>query len=327
MKVPGKLKRNDEIRVVSPSRSLSTISESVIKIAIEKLEKMGLKVTFSKNSKETDEFNSSSIKSRIDDLHDSFEDNHVKAVITTIGGFNSNQLLRYIDFKIVKNNPKIFCGYSDITALNDTFLQMSDLVTYSGPHFSSFGMLNGIDYTIEYFKKCLFSEDEFLIEPSEEWSDDRWYTEQGERKFMKNDGHLLINDGKAEGTIVGANLCTFNLLEGTEYMPSLKKTVLFIEDDHTSNPVTFDRDLQSLIHQPDFDKVKGMVIGRFQIASEMTSEKLIKIIETKKELENIPVVANVDFGHTTPQITFPIGGRVKLKASDKGEIQLELVEH
>ena len=327
MKMPSKLKQDDEIRIVSPSRSLSIIPENVIKIAIERLEKMGLKVTFSKNSKETDEFDSSSIKSRIEDLHDAFKDKNVKAVITTIGGFNSNQLLKYIDYKIIKNNPKIFCGYSDITALNNTFFKMSDLVTYSGPHLSSFGMLKGIDYTIEYFKKCLFSEDEFFIEASEEWSDDRWYTKQDERKFVKNNGYLLINEGDAEGTTVGANLCTFNLLQGTEFMPSLKNAVLFLEDDHTSNPVTFDRDLQSLIHQPDFDKVKGIVIGRFQNESEMTNEKLVKIIKTKKELENIPAVANVDFGHTTPQITFPIGGSIKLIASDKKQIQLELLKH
>ena len=327
MKMPSKLKQDDEIRIVSPSRSLSIIPENVIKIATERLEKMGLKVTFSKNSKETDEFDSSSIKSRIEDLHDAFKDKNVKAVITTIGGFNSNQLLKYIDYKIIKNNPKIFCGYSDITALNNTFFKMSDLVTYSGPHFSSFGMLKGIDYTIEYFKKCLFSEDEFFIQASEEWSDDRWYTKQDERKFVKNNGYLLINEGDAEGTIVGANLCTFNLLQGTEFMPSLKNAVLFLEDDNESKPHTFDRDLQSLIHQPDFDKVKGIIIGRFQNASEMINETLIKIIKTKKELENLPVVANLDFSHTTPQITFPIGGSIKLIASDKKQIQLELLKH
>ncbi|HEX7542816.1 MAG TPA: LD-carboxypeptidase, partial [Patescibacteria group bacterium] len=77
-------------------------------------------------------------------------------------------------------------------------------------------------------------------------------------------------------------------------------------------PHTFDRDLQSLIHLPDFSKVKGLVIGRFQKKSNMTDGLLTKIIKTKKEFDKIPVIANVDFGHTDPKITFPIGGEVKI---------------
>jgi len=94
-------------------------------------------------------------------------------------------------------------------------------------------------------------------------------------------------------------------LQGTEYFPSLANSVLFIEDDEESLPHTFDRDLQSLIHLPDFKNVKGVVIGRFQKASEMPKELLIKIIKTKKELDNLPVIANVDFGHTILKLLFP----------------------
>jgi muramoyltetrapeptide carboxypeptidase LdcA involved in peptidoglycan recycling len=133
--------------------------------------------------------------------------------------------------------------------------------------------------------------------------------------LIKNNGYFVINEGKAEGTILGANLCTFNLLQGTEFMPDLADSVLFIEDDYESKPHHFDRDLQSLIHLPDFPKVKGLVIGRFQKASEMTNKLLSKIIATKEELTEIPVVANVDFGHSEPRITFPIGGRVSMNIS------------
>lgn len=155
------------------------------------------------------------------------------------------------------------------------------------------------------------------IKPAENWTDDAWYKDQDNRNLLKNDGWLVINKGKATGTLLGANLCTLNLLQGTEYMPNLKNSVLFLEDDDTSNPLLFDRDLQSLIHLPGFKGVKGIVIGRFQKASEMTNEKLIKIIKTKAELKNIPVVANVDFGHTSPLITFPIGGEVSMDTSKK----------
>jgi len=139
---------------------------------------------------------------------------------------------------------------------------------------------------------------------------------------MKNNGFLVINEGKAEGEIIGANLCTFNLLQGTEYMPNFKNNILFIEDDYESKPHHFDRDLQSLIHLPDFNQIKGIVIGRFQKASEMTNEKLIKIIKTKKELNNIPVIANLDFGHTTPIFTFPIGGKVSISSNE-----IKVLEH
>lgn len=100
-------------------------------------------------------------------------------------------------------------------------------------------------------------------------------------------------------------------------MPDLKNSILFLEEDETSNPLLFDRDLQSIIHLPDFKGVKGIVIGRFQGDSKMTNEKLIKIIKTKAELKNIPVIANVDFCHTSPIITFPIGGEVTIDTNKK----------
>jgi muramoyltetrapeptide carboxypeptidase LdcA involved in peptidoglycan recycling len=85
---------------------------------------------------------------------------------------------------------------------------------------------------------------------------------------------------------LGGNLCTFNLLQGTEYFPALSSnTILFLEDDELSNAVEFDRDLQSLIHQPGFEMVKGLVIGRFQKASKVSDENLIKIIKTKKRIK------------------------------------------
>lgn len=100
-------------------------------------------------------------------------------------------------------------------------------------------------------------------------------------------------------------------------MPSLVNSILYIEDDYESNPVTFDRDLQSLIHQAGFEQVQGIVIGRFQKASQMTKDLLIQIIQTKKELRHIPVIADVDFGHTSPLITIPIGGWSAINADTK----------
>ncbi len=323
---PQKLKTGDEVRIIAPSRSLAIISQGVREIANKRFSEMGLTVTFAKHVEESDDFFSSSIESRIEDLHDAFLDTNVKAIITVIGGWNSNQILRYIDWDVIKNNPKIFCGYSDITALNNAIFTKTGLVSYSGPAYSTCGQELYFDYTLDYFKKCLFTNDSFEILSSETWSDDAWYIHQKERNPIKNDGFFIINEGESSGTILGANLCTFNLLQGTEYFPSLKNAILFIEDDAEALPHTFDRDLQSLIHVSDFKNVKGIVLGRFQKASKMSDELLIKIIKTKKELDNIPVIANVDFGHTDPKITFPIGGEVSIVANRKS-VRLELVRH
>lgn len=322
--IPNKLKPGDEVRIVAPSRSLGIISKETIEIANKRFEELGLKLSFGKNVNEMDDFKSSSIKSRIEDLHEAFSDKNIKGVFCVIGGFNSNQLLGYIDWEIIKKNPKIFCGYSDTTVLNNAMFTKTGLVNYSGLAYSTFGQKLYFDYSLELFKKCFFEDEPFNITASSQWSDDAWYINQDDRKLINNDGFLVINEGdKTTGTIIGGNLNTFNLLHGTEFMPDLTNSILFLEDDEDSKPEHFDRDLQSLIHQPGFGGVKGLVIGRFQNESRISNDLLTKIIKTKKELENLPVVANVDFGHTDPKITFPVGGTVEIDIKkDKQSIKI-----
>lgn len=326
--IAEKLKPGDEVRVIAPSRSMAILGEDCKEIATKRLEELGLKVTFGKHVLEADpDYMAASAKSRAEDLNEAFADKNVKAILTVIGGFNSNQILRYIDFENIKNNPKIFCGFSDITILSDSIYAKTGLVTYSGPHYSSFGMKKGLmEYEMEYFKKMFFENKEVEVKSSEEWSDDAWFIDQENREFIKNDGMFIINEGEAEGKIVGGNLCTLNLLQGTEYMPSIEDSILFIEDDEMAGKlflVEFDRNLISLIMQPGFDKVKGIVIGRAQKSCNMTKEKWFKLIKSKPELEKLPVIAGADFGHTTPIITFPIGGTAKLIAKD-GKIELKI---
>lgn len=302
------------------------ISDEVKQQAKKKFEELGLNLTFAEHVNEIDEFNSSSIESRVSDLHEAFLDKSVKLVITVIGGFNSNQILRYLDYELIKSNPKIVCGYSDITALTNAIYAKTGLITYSGPHYFSFGDKKGFDYSFDYFKKCLFSEEPFEISPAKTWSDDRWANDQENRNFVENEGCWIINEGKAKGTIVGGNQCTFNLLQGTEFMPKLDDSILFLEDDDEAHVATIDRDLQSIIHQSGFDGVRGIVIGRFQPKTGMTKELLTKIIKSKAELKSLPVIANVDFGHKTPIITFPIGGVAEIEVSENNST-IRIVEH
>lgn len=327
--IAKKFKRGDEVRVLSPSRSLSIVSEENIKLAVKQLESLGLKVSFGKNSYESDSFGSSSISSRIQDLNEAFADKNIKGIITSIGGFNSNQLLKYLDYDLIKQNPKIFCGYSDITALQNAILAKTGLVTYSGPHFSTFAIKEKLDFTIDYFKKCLFDESGYEIKSSEYWSDDAWYLDQDKRHFIKNSGFQVLNYGSAKGEIVGGNLCTLNLLQGTPFFPNLENSILLLEEDEIAGDFSdaeFDRNLQSLIHLDSFSGVKGILIGRFQKKSKMTDKKIIEILKSKKELNNIPIVFGLDFGHTDPMITFPIGGMIEIHAHHD-DIKIRVLRH
>jgi muramoyltetrapeptide carboxypeptidase len=309
---PEKLKRGDHVRVIAPSRSYSIIGDEVRAIAFDRFAQLGLKVSFGAHVEECDDYCSSSVQSRVHDIHDAFLDNRVKAIFTAIGGYNSNQLLRYLDWKIIKNNPKILCGFSDITALQNAIFAKTSLVTYSGPHYSTCGQKHCVDYTLTHLTQCLFDDQPFVIKPAESWFDDEWWMDQEKRVARKSDGWVAIHKGCAQGKAVGGNLSTLSLLFGTEYFPCLDGAIVFIEDDGESHYYDFDRRVQSLIHQPGFDGVKGLVIGRFQRSSNMTIDRLRFCIETKKELAHIPIIADVECGHTDPKCTWPIGGDVEL---------------
>lgn len=318
--IPDKLKRGDEIRIIAPSRSISLLSQDTIDTATKRLEDLGFKVTFGKNvdKKMETTHGCASIEDRVADLHEAFMDPNVKAILTVIGGFNVNQILDSIDYDLIQRNPKILCGFSDITALLAAITAKTGLVTYYGPHYSSFGMKKGFDYTLEYFQKMLIESSDVSVESSNEWSDDAWFLDQENRTFFQNDGLCVVHDGVGEGTIVGGNLCTLNLLQGTEYMMDEDEIILFVEDDEQAGDLfvqEFDRNLQSLLHCLKGKKINGIVLGRAQVRNHMTIEKWKGIIETKKELKNVPVVLNADFGHTTPIFTFPLGGYAKINGS------------
>ena len=142
---PKKITKGSHIRVIAPARSLGLLSDDFKKYTISKIEKFGFTLSFGKHVNEKDEFKSSSIESRIEDLHDAFSDNDVDAILTVIGGYNANQLLDYIDYDLIKKNPKIICGFSDITAIANAITTNTGMLTYLGPHFSSWGMEKGFE--------------------------------------------------------------------------------------------------------------------------------------------------------------------------------------
>ncbi len=167
---------------------MATVSADVRAIADARLHALGLRVSFGRHVEERDTFNSASISSRCHDLHEAFADDSVDAILTVLGGFNANQLLDHLDWDLIAAHPKIFCGYSDITALSNAMVARSGLVTYSGPHYASFGMRDHFDQTLAWFEACLFHPNAITLEPAQEWSNDAWFRDQDDRRVEPNEG-------------------------------------------------------------------------------------------------------------------------------------------
>lgn len=327
--LPPKLRAGDTVRVIAPARSRAMIMEHDNTGPINsRFAEMGLRLTFGDHVDEDDRFRSSSIASRVADLHAAFADDSVQAVLTVIGGFNSNELLPYLDWELIGSHPKVLCGYSDITALSNAILRRTNLVSYSGPHWSSFGMRDHFEPTGDWFRAAVMSENPIVLTPATQWTDDPWFADQDQRNPIDNEGWWPLQPGRASGRIVGGNLCTLNLLQGTPYLPSLDGALLFLEDDYLTNPVEWARNLTSLLQLPDADGITGMVIGRFQRSSEMTRPILTEIARRQPALVDKPVIAGLDFGHTSPMITFPIGGEASIEVADSAaESSVTITRH
>lgn len=309
--IASKLKLGDEVRVIAPSRNLTEVRQDVHHHAIDFWKNEGFHLTFSKNSREVGKFHSSSIASRVEDIHEAFCDPNVKMVITCLGGFNANQLLRHLDYDLIAKHPKILCGFSDITALHNAIYAQTGLVTYHGPHYGTFAFKQEAEYTCKAFFDCVMSDAPIVTTPSKAAA--KYYT---------------IQEGACEGTIIGGNLCTLNLLQGTPYMPNIRNKVLFLEDDNIMGDYfcyEFDRNLESLLQIEGADTIKGIVFGRFDDSCGLTVQTIADIIQDKIP-KNIPVVFGVDFGHVFPTITFPIGGTVSIQAN-RNVAKIIIVNH
>lgn len=315
---PPRLRPGDEVRVIAPSRSRAMVNEFDHSALIERrLRDLGLRVTYGEHVDERDEFDSSPIASRVADFHDAFSDSSVAGILTVIGGFNANELLPYLDWELIAQNPKVFCGYSDITVLQNAMLAKAGLITYSGPHWSSFGMRDHFEQTLDWFTRAVLDDDSFDPTPSSTWTDDAWFMDQDSRDLLPTDGWWRLRHGEAFGALIGGNLCTLNLLQGTGWMPSVRDAVLFVEDDELSGSLTFARDLTSLLQAIDPAQVRGLLIGRFQRSSRVARSDIEQIIARQPLAVDVPILANVDFGHTNPQLTLPVGGSVTLSVDER----------
>lgn len=308
--IPARMLPGDEIRVIAPSRSLSIIWPVMYDGAVEYWKERGHHVSFGRRARELEDFMSPSIAAKVDDIHEAFADPKVKMVISCIGGFNCNRILPHLDYDLIARNPKILCGYSDVTALLHAVHAKTGLVTYHGPHFSTFGLDKDRDYSWRAFTDCLMHSDPVQLLPSDA---------AGE--------YTVLQPGCCEGPIIGGNLCTLNLLQGTPYMPELRGKVLFLEDDNIMGEYfcyEFARNLASLLQCEGAQEIVGIVFGRFDESCGMDADVMRRVIRDVVP-ENIPVIFGADFGHVFPMVTFPIGGRVRVEAGESAVITL--LEH
>ena len=327
--LPRRLEAGDQLRVIAPSMSESMLSDATRTGAIERLtSEFGVRLTFGEHVADAGPLGTASVADRVADLHDAFADPDVAGILTVIGGHHVNQLLPHLDYDLIRANPKVLCGFSDISALQWAVLARADLVTYSGPHFSTFAMREHNEATVEAFRSAVFGSAPVSWVPSPTWTDDEWYRLQdepgGRPAPARNEGWWLLQPGTATGPLVGGNLGTVSLLQGTPYWPDLDGAILVVEDDFESDVHDFARRLTSLMQTG--IAVRGLVIGRFQRRSEMSQELLRHIVTGTPQLAGVPVLANVDVGHTNPLYTFPVGGSCYL-AAEPGAVEIVLTRH
>lgn len=317
---PPRLKEGDTVGIIAPASSASLIKEENLAMAQKMLETLRIKSAYSKNAFNKYQISPEGIKEKIEDIHDVFSNKKVKAVMAVIGGYTSNQLLPYLDFELIKKNPKILIGFSDITALQNAIFVKTGLITFSGPCFATLAQTQEpFGFEKEYFKKILIDgASDVEIRESEYWADDEWWkTPKNKRELKKNEGWRIIKKGRAKGIIIGGNLSTFLLLVGTPYCPNFNNKILFLEEDPEIKLGMIERNLFQLRETGNFSQIKGLVIGRFGSRLNLDVKDEIDLIKGAFGNYKFPIITNVDFGHTNPMITFPVGGQCEINTDAK----------
>ncbi len=335
--IPPRIKAGDEILIVAPSLAFSFLEDDIIQRAKEKLEAMGFVVSFSSLCHPNmDRAKTDSSYYRAKDLEEAFLDKNVKGILTALGGFDCHTILEHLDFSIIENNPKVLCGHSDITSLQNAILEKTGLITYSGPHFSTFGVNNVVDikYTEEAFLQAVATNGWYQWKEAKQWGSYDGQEDSNATMYediYNNEGMVVICKGNRireenshsetfEGRVIGGNLRTLMNIATTSYMPSMEDSILFIEDDNLSGGDfvrEFFMNLQGLMNIDGFSRLKGIVIGRSKDQSLRNHLHLLgKFFEGNPLFSHMVLLYGADFGHTSPMGTFPIGGDCRVEIVD-----------
>ncbi|WP_409252753.1 S66 family peptidase [Bacillus sp. SCS-153A] len=322
---PEKLKKGDTIGIITPSTPAPVLFNERYQRGLNQLRKMGFNVIEGKCSKSSQGYRSASIRDRAEELNEFIRDEEVKAIISPIGGTNSNSLLPYIDYETLKKNPKIIMGYSDVSALLLGIHAKAGLVTFYGPAIvPSFGEYpEMLPKGREYFENTVMKplESPYMLEIPSEWTEEMldWRTQDRAKKLVPNSGWNSLRKGKVRGKLIGGNLNTMSGIIASEYFPDLKGAILFIEDSFKDMAIQ-ERSLSMLKLAGVLDEIEGLIVGKHEHFNDcdapFTFEDLL--LEIMGDCQ-IPILTNVDIGHTFPSHVFPIGIEAELDA-DNGKI-------
>ncbi|QPA32817.1 S66 peptidase family protein [Thermaerobacillus caldiproteolyticus] len=330
---PKRLQRGDTIGIVSPSSGIAALCPRRLERGMEELKRLGFKVMIGKNARKRHEYMAGTVEERIEDLHEMFANPEVTAIIATIGGTCSHQLLEDLDYHLIKHHPKIFMGYSDITALHLAIYKQTGLVTFLGPAIlPQFGEYGGLlDYTKTYFEDVLMQGKAVEIKNSDMCVFERLRWDQEDdrkRTSLPNKGMRVLKPGHVRGNIIAGNMGVLLLLAGTPYFPNVDGAILCIEDDEEETPASIDRYLTQMRQMGIFERIQGLVIGRFHplVGFKEDQSLLEEILLRSTRGYDFPIVYHADFGHTDPMAILPNGINAELKASKEGEITFRFLE-
>jgi muramoyltetrapeptide carboxypeptidase len=312
---PKALKAGDTLGIVACSTPISNSANETIERAFSRLRDYGFNIVEAPNCRKTYGHAAGTIRERADALNGLFRNKKINGILSYWGGNQSHQLLEYLDFDAIKKNPKPLIGYSDTTSLLTGIHQQTGLVTFSGPAGITFGKPTLPEFSWKHFEQVLMHTDTPLSIPvSEEYSDNFWFSEPDQKmKFEKNTGWTIYRKGVAAGPIIGGNIGTMLLLAGTKYWPKMKGRILFLEEDESESTRSIDRMFTQLRHMGIYDQIAGMVIGRFNRCLKFSdSDSLKMILDDALKGYRFPVITGVDYGHTDPLITVPMGIRCRV---------------
>lgn len=306
--LPPKLKPGDVVGVISPSSPV--FSKKNLTRGMKVLESLGFKPKLGPKALAVHgNYMAGSREDRLSDLHAMFLDDEVKGIFCTGGGDSAMQLLSGIDWELIKKNPKIFVGYSDITTILAAMHEKTGLITFHGPTIEGFNSdTKGGKYTLAHFKNTVMKGNAGELEGYTEWK--------------------VLKPGRDEGELVGGNLNTITYLLGTPFEPKWDGKILFWEEVNET-VAAIDNFLWHLRNARVFKKIEGMVVGKITNLETIEDETekwasldrppLIEdVILKATEGYNFPILYGVDFGHDAPSLTLPIGTKALLDCPMSG---------
>lgn len=303
MILPKKLEKGDTIGVIAPSNPIIGDNIEELEQARKIVEKDGFKVKYSKNLfLNTNEY-SSSAKEKAQDINEMFADKEVKMIWCAKGGENSNSTFEYIDYELVKQNPKIICGYSDITSLTNIITEKTGLVTFSATNFKTIAT----DETDYSYKEAI-----------KRFVDGNLEIGQAGEKYH------TIQEGRAEGELIGGNLSLTRAMVSGKYSIDFTDKILFLEElGFETGPALASNYLYYMKQNGVFDQIKGLWIGNYEHETGIALEKII--MDVLGDEYNFPIIKSNNFGHTETKTVIPIG--TKARIDTKKQVKIKLMEN